>query len=65
MLINFDSNVSSSQNLESNYKFKIRVPFPNQDILKKDKFIFRFLFKPETGALWGFNEFFHDRELYH
>jgi len=65
MHISFDSNVSSSQNLDTNYKFKIRLPFPNQDEEKKDNLIFRFLFKPETGALWGFNKFFHDRDLYH
>jgi hypothetical protein len=46
-------------------KFRIKQPFPLPNLNKKDQFIFRLMFKPESGALWGFNEFFCDRALFH
>lgn len=34
------------------------LPFPpNLDEPKKERFVFRLVFKPETGTLWGYNEF--------
>lgn len=37
---------------------RLLLPFPpNLDEAKKDKFVFRLVFKPETGTLWGYNEF--------
>lgn len=46
-------------------KFRIKQPFPLPNMKKKDQFIFRLMFKPESGALWGFNDFFCDRSLFH
>ncbi len=65
MNLDYDQNDSLSRQLASNYKFKINLPFPDQNKAKKDSFIFRLLFKPESGQLWGFNQFFCDSELFH
>ena len=46
-------------------KFRIKQPFPVPNQEKSDEFIFRIMFKPETGELWGFNDFFCDQNLYH
>ena len=65
MNIEFEQNDSKSRPLPSNYKFKINLPFADENKFKKDQFIFRFLFKPESGQLWGFNQFFSDGDLFH
>jgi hypothetical protein len=41
------------------------LPFPVFVEDKKKEFIFRVVFKPETGILWGFNEFTIDKDLVH
>jgi len=41
------------------------VPLPGGNSYNPHTFIFRILFKPESGKLWGFNEFFCDPTLYH
>lgn len=41
------------------------MPFPQQNKAKQDKHIFRLLFKPETGTLWGFNNFFCEKDKFH
>ena len=42
---------------------KIVLPYPDQDPARKAKFLFRAVFKPDTGQLWGFNEFTCDKDL--
>lgn len=59
-------NDSNSIRIESNYKFNIRVPFPGDHTEEEDaEFIFRTLFKPEAGELWGFHQFQIDNNLFH
>ena len=41
------------------------IPFPSMSPENKDKFVFRMVFKPETGTLWAFNEFFCKKDLLH
>lgn len=52
----------NAQVLKSSYKHKIKLPFPEAP--NKDGFCFRLLFKPESGELWGYHNFFADKELY-
>ena len=43
----------------------LRVPFPQKPAHNFDKFVMRLIFKPESGTLWGFNEFFCKKDLLH
>ena len=50
MTISFQQNDSGCQNVESNYKFNIKLPFPGVCTKKEEEeLIFRTLFKPESG----------------
>jgi hypothetical protein len=65
MAVFYKQNDSRSKLLTSNYKYSIRLPFPDEDQTDQDKFIFRIIFKPESGQLWGFNKFYMKKELFH
>ena len=66
MNISFQQNDSGCQNIESNYKFNIRLPFPGVCAKNEDEeLIFRCLFKPESGGLWAFNKFNEEYKLFH
>ena len=39
------------------------LPFPAQEESQKSKFLFKVVFKPESGQLWGFNEYSSDKDL--
>lgn len=39
------------------------LPFPAQEDQNKAKFLFKVVFKPESGQLWGFNEYSCDKDL--
>jgi len=65
MEVSFIKNDSNSKRVESNYKFNIRLPFPEFEEQAGKEFIFRILFKPETGNLWGFHQFYIDNTLFH
>lgn len=65
MEVSFIKNDSNSKLIESNYKFNIRLPFPEYNENDGKDFIFRILFKPETGKLWGFHQFYIDNKLFH
>ena len=42
------------------------LPFPqSMEDSKKERFVFRLVFKPETGTLWGYNEFQCEKDLFH
>jgi hypothetical protein len=49
--------------LNQGLKDAISLPFPTMTEEKKKNLIFRIVFKPETGQLWGFNGFHLDQEL--
>ena len=39
------------------------LPFPAQEEDVNAKFLFKVVFKPESGQLWGFNEYSCDKDL--
>jgi hypothetical protein len=63
--VSYLKNDSNSKMIESNYKFNIRLPFPEITEKKDKELVFRLMFKPESGQLWGFNQFYIDHKLFH
>lgn len=50
----YQSQINDTKNVEQ----RLMLPFPSDlDAAKKEKFVFRLVFKPETGVLWGYNDF--------
>jgi hypothetical protein len=41
----------------------IVLPFPAQEEGAQAKFLFKVVFKPESGQLWGYNEYSCDKDL--
>jgi len=42
----------------------VELPYARQKEADKQNFVFRILFKPDTGDLWGFNDFECNKELF-
>lgn len=42
-----------------------KVPFPPKIERNYENFVFRLVYKPETGVLWGYNEFFCKKDILH
>jgi len=42
----------------------VELPYARQKESDKPNFVFRILFKPDTGDLWGFNDFECNKELF-
>ena len=67
MSIETEANTVSEKDYKNSAgeEHKIKLPFPEISAESKKKFIFRLIFKPETGILWGFNEFTSNAEHYY
>lgn len=69
MKLTYDGNVVNQEEfLRTNIHSKgksIILPYPKQKEEKKDKFVFRVIFKPESGVVWGFNEFQQNQDLFY
>ena len=66
MKIDYEENRIDRTNYLLQHKGKdgqILLPFPAQDQSLKSKFLFKVIYKPESGQLWGFNEYNCDKEL--
>lgn len=46
---------------DKNDQMMVDLPYSKEKHTDQSKFIFRLLFKPETGDLWGFNKFECDK----